>query len=110
MWVLIRPPRFGGANHAGDHSYKLKYRNSGLGAEWIVATPTLGKVVREQANESAYCLCQLVECEGEAPTKVRRQDESQAEAFSHGRRQHPVQVPWWPLDGSEDSGGACSDR
>ena len=30
MWVLLRPPRFGGAEHADDHSNWSRYREVGL--------------------------------------------------------------------------------
>ena len=30
MWVLLRPPQFGGAQHANDHDYRSGYRQVGI--------------------------------------------------------------------------------
>src|ERR1700674_2584628 len=30
MWVLLRPPRFGGANHASDYDYRSRHCEVGI--------------------------------------------------------------------------------
>src|SRR5262249_46195598 len=34
MWVLLRPPRFGGAKHASGHDHRSRHREVGVSGSW----------------------------------------------------------------------------
>ena len=53
MWVLLRPPRFGGAKYANDHDNWFRHRQVGFQAQGIDAE---GKVIIRRQLKRRYVL------------------------------------------------------